>query len=127
MGGTESKRERMNRAREVLTSRIRLPMVSGKAYSACHHDYLYLPGSATAKGWLTFRHQANGTADQGVGQTGFQVWNVDIANFLLVSETGSSAAVTYCTLHWDPVTKVLSYTVNDTTDHLAGTTGTIQL
>lgn len=34
MGATDSKRERMRQAREVLTSRIRLPMVSGKASAA---------------------------------------------------------------------------------------------
>jgi hypothetical protein len=100
------------------------PAVAGKSYSACHHDYLYMPGSGGARGWLVFRHQGNGANDQGIGSTGFQVWNVDISDFLLISEVGN---VTYCTLHWDPNTLQLSYTVNDGSDGLAGQSGTLQL
>lgn len=100
-------------------------MIAGKAYSACHHDYLYFPSASGVGGWLTFRHQKNGTADQGVGSSGFQIWNVDIADFLLVSEVGTTP-VTYCQMHWDPSTKTLTYKVVDTADGLAGRTGTIQ-
>jgi hypothetical protein len=99
--------------------------VSGEVYSACHHDYLYIPDTTTpTRGWLIFRHQANGSADQGIGSTGFNVWNVDISDFSLVSEDGS---VTYCNLHWDPTARVLTYTVVDTADGFAGNTGTIDL
>lgn len=101
------------------------PSVPNKVYSACHHDYLYIPDNNNgARGWLTFRHQANGSADQGIGSTGFQIWNVDIANFSLGSEVGG---VTYCNLQWDPVMKTLNFTVVDNTDGLAGTQGTLQL
>ena len=98
--------------------------VSGKIYSACHHDYLFFPDpSGGARGWLSFRHQANGSADQGIGSTGFQIWNVDISNFALASEVGG---VTYCTLQWDPLARRLSYTVVDNQDGLAGTQGVIE-
>jgi hypothetical protein len=90
--------------------------VAGKNYSACHHDYLYVGG------WLLFRHQRNGTEDQGAGSTGFNVWNVDIAEFSLMSEVGS---VTYCHLRWDAVQRRLYYTVVDKSDGLAGRSGTI--
>ncbi|MDO9181665.1 MAG: hypothetical protein Q7U04_04615 [Bacteriovorax sp.] len=101
------------------------PAVTGKPYSACHHDFMYLPStSAGTAGWLIFRHQKNGTADQGVGTTGFNVWNTDIADFLLVAEVGST---TYCTLHYDPIKLTLSYTVNDKADGLDGKKGTISL
>ncbi|MEO6459833.1 MAG: hypothetical protein ABIO95_05245 [Bdellovibrionota bacterium] len=101
------------------------PMVSGKSFSACHHDYLYLPDSNNSeRGWLTFRHQGNGSFDQGIGATGFQVWNVDISNFNLASEVGG---VNYCSLTWDAVTRKLHYEVIDTTDGLGGTQGEIQL
>lgn len=97
--------------------------IVGKSYTACHHDYLYIPDSNNGdRGWLTFRHQANGSADQGIGATGFQIWNVDIVDFALASEVGG---VKYCTLHWDPIAKVLDYTVVDNTDGLAGTQGTL--
>lgn len=100
------------------------PAVVGKSYSACHHDYLYIPDAHNGdRGWLNFRHQRNGSADQGIGSTGFQVWNVDINNFALASEVGNR---TYCTLQWDPVAKQLSFTVVDNDDGLAGTTGQIQ-
>jgi hypothetical protein len=99
--------------------------VSGKLYSACHHDYLYFPDNENgSKGWLTFRHQKNGSADQGIGSTGFQIWNVDIADFSLASEVGG---VIYCNLHWDPVSKILSYTVVHNSDGLAGTQGQIAI
>lgn len=102
--------------------------VKGKSYSACHHDYLYIPENKESeekggRGWLIFRHQKNGTADQGVGTTGFNLWNVDIADFLLVSEVKN---VTYCELHWDPTLRTLTYTVVDKTDGLKGETGLIQ-
>ncbi len=99
------------------------PQVVGKSYSACHHDFLFLPSESGNRGWLTFRHQANGSADQGIGATGFQIWNVDIADFSLASEVGG---VNYCNLHWNPNTKVLQYTVNDNSDGLAGVQGTLQ-
>ena len=100
------------------------PAIVGKPCSACHHDYLYFPDpDNTSRGWLTFRHQSNGQADQGVGSTGFQVWNVDIGDFLLASEVGG---LTYCTLHWDPSAHTLSYQVVDATDGLAGTTGSLR-
>ncbi len=98
-------------------------MVAGKIYSSCHHDYLFLPGAGGAPGWLLFRHQANGSADQGIGSTGFQVWNVDIANFALASEVSN---ITYCQLNWDSANLKLDFTVVDNTDGLAGTTGSIQ-
>jgi len=100
------------------------PVVPSRAYSACHHDYLYIPDSENgARGWLTFRHQGNGSLDQGIGSTGFQIWNVDIANFSLASEQHN---VNYCNLNWDPNAKLLTYTVVDNTDGLAGTQGEIQ-
>jgi hypothetical protein len=99
------------------------PVVPNQPFSACHHDYMYIPGSASANGWLVFRHQGNGADDQGIGSTGFQVWNVDISDFLLVSEVGS---VTYCQAHWDPGAKTLTYTVDDADDGFQGYTGTVQ-
>lgn len=100
------------------------PAVSAKVYSACHHDYLFFPDpSGGSRGWLSFRHQANGSADQGIGTTGFQIWNVDIANFALASEVGG---VTYCNLQWDAVARRLSYTVVDSSDGLQGTQGVIE-
>jgi hypothetical protein len=90
--------------------------VAGKSYSACHHDYLYVAG------WLVLRHQGNGSADQGIGSTGFNVWNVDITDFSLASEVGG---VSYCQLHWDATQKRLTYTVLDNTDGLAGRTGAL--
>jgi hypothetical protein len=99
------------------------PSVPNKSYTACHHDYLYIPDSQNgSRGWLTFRHQSNGANDQGIGATGFQVWNVDISNFSLASEVGG---VTYCNLNWDPISKVLQFTVVDNSDGLAGTQGSI--
>ena len=99
-------------------------MVENKAYSACHHDYLYIPNYLDpSRGWLTFRHQANGSLDQGIGSTGFQIWNVDIENFALASEIRN---VTYCTLNWDAQNRVLNFTVVDTEDGLQGSTGTIK-
>jgi hypothetical protein len=100
------------------------PEVPNQPFSACHHDYMYFPGTATADGWLVFRHQDNGAADQGIGSTGFQVWNVDISDFLLVSEVGN---VTYCQAHWDPGTKTLTYTVDDADDGFQGYAGTVRL
>ncbi len=101
------------------------PMVSGKSYSACHHDYLFFPDpSGGNRGWLTFRHQFNGSADQGIGTTGFQVWNIDISHFYLASEVGS---VNYCELWWNPATLQLKWKVLDNTDQLAGQEGSIQL
>lgn len=108
-----------NGANAVVSAGPVGPMVAGKQYSVCHHDYTYL-----SNGWLLFSHQRNGTQDQGVGSTGFNVWRVDINDFLLVSEVGS---VVYCTLHFDMTLKTLSFTVNDNSDGLAGTTGTINL
>lgn len=100
------------------------PAVPGHPFSACHHDALYIPDySAANRGWLVFRHQSNGAADQGIGTTGFNVWNVDIANFNLASEVGG---VNYCQLHWDPSAKRLDYTVLETTYGQGGQTGTIQ-
>jgi hypothetical protein len=99
--------------------------VAGKSYSACHHDYLYFPNASDpARGWLTFRHQGNGSLDQGIGSTGFQVWNVDIANFALASEVGN---VSYCSLQYDAASGTLNYTVLDKSDGLQGESGTIQL
>lgn len=100
------------------------PAVPNEPYTACHHDYIYIPGTATARGWLIFRHQYNGSEDQGIGSTGFEVWDVDIANFYLESEVGD---VIYCQLNWDTTARVLSYTVLDNSDGLAGLTGSIQL
>ncbi len=99
------------------------PSVPNKSYTACHHDYLYIPDSQNgSRGWLTFRHQSNGASDQGIGATGFQIWNVDIANFSLASEVGG---VTYCNFNWDPIAKVLQFTVVDNSDGLAGTQGSL--
>lgn len=95
------------------------PGITGKSYTGCHHDYLYF-----SNGWLIFTHQANGTGDQGAGTTGFNVWRVDIPDFALISEVGN---VTYCNLHFDKVTKKLTYTIVDNTDHLQGYQGVIQL
>ncbi len=75
------------------------------------------------EGQLTFRHQAHGSADQGIGATGLQVWNVDLSDFALASEVGG---VTYCSPHWNAGTRTLSYTVVDATDELQGRTGTLQ-
>lgn len=98
--------------------------IVGKPYSACHHDYVYLPnGQDASKGWLIFRHQKNGSSDQGIGSTGFNLWNVDIADFLLVSEVGG---VTYCSLHWNPTTRTLQYNVSSNQDGVAGENGSIQ-
>lgn len=91
--------------------------------SACHHDYLYLPSSDDrSPGWLLFRHQRNGSADQGIGTTGFQVWNVDISEFNLASEVGG---VVYCRLSWDDRARVLYYQVVSDVDGLAGEEGKI--
>jgi hypothetical protein len=100
-------------------------MVPSKQYSSCHHDYLYVSNSVDPnKGWLLFRHQKNGSSDQGIGSTGFQVWNVDITSFSLASEVGN---VTYCNLTWNPNTRLLTYTVVDSSDGLNGTSGSINL
>lgn len=100
-------------------------MIKGKAYSACHHDYLYFPNKEDpSRGWLSFRHQANGSQDQGIGSTGFQIWNVDIESFALVSEVGG---VTYCTLNYNAEKRLLSYEVIDETDEQGGAKGEIQL
>ncbi len=100
------------------------PAVPGKPFTACHHDALYIPDYSSAnRGWLIFRHQANGSADQGIGNTGFNVWNVDIANFSLVSEIGNTM---YCNLTWNPSLKKLSYSVVETTYGFGGQTGNIQ-
>ena len=100
------------------------PAIPGKAYTACHHDVLYSPdATGGARGWLIFRHQNNGASDQGIGSTGFNVWDVDMSDFQLASEVGG---VIYCTLHWDPVQKLLNYTINDNTDGLGGTSGFIK-
>lgn len=100
--------------------------VPGKVYSACHHDYLYIPAppGSLARAWLLFRHQANGTEDQGTGDTGFQVWNVDIADFTLISEKKN---VTYCAVHWDAQARTLTYTVVDSSDGLLGHSGSVHL
>ncbi len=101
------------------------PSIANRNYTACHHDYIYIPESSeSGRGWLIFRHQLNGAADQGIGTTGFNVWNVDISDFNLASE---QAGINYCQLHWDPNSKTLSYTVLDNSDGLAGTTGSIHL
>jgi hypothetical protein len=101
------------------------PATGVAGLSACHHDYLYISDAAAPeRGWLLFRHQKNGSADQGIGSTGFQVWNVDIANFALASEVGG---VTYCTLSYDAQARRLSYTVVDNAHGLAGTIGEIEL
>jgi hypothetical protein len=97
--------------------------VAGKNYTACHHDYLYIPnGVDPNKGWLVFRHQRNGSEDQGIGSTGFNLWNVDIANFSLGSEVGN---INYCSLQWNPVTRVLNYTVTTNVDGHQGENGSI--
>jgi hypothetical protein len=98
--------------------------VNGKNYTACHHDYVYIPGATRSTGWLLFRHQGNGSYDQGIGSTGFQVWTVDIRDFLLISEVGG---VAYCSLHWDATGRTLSYTVVDPSDGLAGQSGMLIL
>jgi len=99
--------------------------VSGHQYSACHHDYLYLPDDdGSDRGWLMFRHQGNGSFDQGIGQTGFQVWNVDLERFSLVSEVGNRR---YCDLTWNAASRELHYVVVDSSDGLQGQSGTIQL
>ena len=101
------------------------PSVAGKAYTACHHDYLFLPNLENSSlGWLMIRHQKNGAQDQGIGSTGFNVWNVDMVDFAVASEVGG---VTYCTLHWDLAKKTLSYKVVDKSDGLQGITGSIEL
>ncbi len=91
--------------------------------TACHHDYLFIPDSqGNGRGWLIFRHQRNGSADQGIGTTGFNLWNVDIADFALFSEVGN---VTYCQLRWEPTQKRLTYLVVSKEDGLAGEQGEI--
>ena len=97
--------------------------IKGKPYTACHHDYLYLPdANQSDRGWLIFRHQKNGAADQGIGSTGFNVWNVDISDFYLVAETNGEV---YCQLHWEPSKKVLTYVVVSKSDGAAGEKGEI--
>ena len=61
---------------------------------------------------------------QGIGSTGFQVWNVDIENFVLASEVGG---VSYCRMYWNKETRALRFTVIDASDGLAGTEGEISL
>ncbi|NCN27795.1 hypothetical protein GW915_09495, partial [bacterium] len=101
------------------------PMVDGQSYSACYHDYLYIPNAnENDRGWLTFRHQANGSQDRGIGNTGFQIWNVDIPNFSLASEVGNE---TFCNLNWNAASKVLNYTVQTNRDGLSGESGVINL
>lgn len=87
--------------------------------STCHHDYEF-----QSNHWLLLRHQKNGTGDQGTGSTGFDLWNVDIMDFLLISEVGN---VTYCTLHFNSAAMTLKYTVNDSTDGKQGEVATINL
>ncbi|MBC7397146.1 MAG: hypothetical protein H7333_06855 [Bdellovibrionales bacterium] len=100
-------------------------IVKSQSFSACHHDYLYIPDSQSSeRGWLIFRHQLNGSADQGIGTTGFNVWNVDISDFYLVSEQNNEV---YCQLHWEPTKKILSYTVISKLDGLAGEKGEINV
>jgi hypothetical protein len=99
------------------------PAVPGHVFTACHHDALYIPDASVGRGWLIFRHQANGSADQGVGQSGFNVWNVDMANFELQSEVGNK---TYCTMAWNPTARRLDYKVVEATYGQAGQTGQIQ-
>lgn len=97
--------------------------VKEKNFSACHHDYLYLPDeSSNTRGWLIFRHQKNGSEDEGIASTGFNVWNVDIADFSLASE---DLRTTYCRLNWNPDKRLLTYTVVETTYGLGGETGEI--
>lgn len=99
--------------------------VKDQAYSACHHDYLYIPDQTSReRGWLIFRHQKNGSSDQGIGSTGFNVWNVDISDFYLVSEQNNEV---YCQLHWEPSQQLLSYTVVSKLDGLAGEKGEIKM
>lgn len=99
--------------------------VAGKNYSACHHDYLYIPDAVNvSRGWLVFRHQKNGSEDQGIGQTGFNTWNVDISNFNLSSEIGN---VAYCQMTWNAVTQVLTYKVLDNSDGHGGETDSISM
>ncbi len=101
------------------------PAVPGRVFTACHHDAIYIPDSSGAnRGWLIFRHQANGTADQGSGTTGFNLWVVDIANFGLQSET--TPAQLYCSMSWNASTRQLQFTVVETAYGLQGQTGTIQ-
>ena len=101
------------------------PLIEKKNISACHHDFMYFPATGDmTSGWLTFRHQRNGSEDQGIGTTGFNVWNVDIANFALASEVGN---VTYCNMTYNPKEMTLSYTVVDKTDGMAGKSGVIKL
>jgi hypothetical protein len=99
------------------------PEVEGQSFSACHHDYLYIPDpSSSTRGWLIFRHQFNGSKDQGIGSTGFNLWNVDIADFALVSE---DQKVTYCKLNWNPEKRVLTYAVVEKKYGLDGQSGEI--
>jgi hypothetical protein len=99
--------------------------ITGKLYTACHYDYLFFPdANGGNRGWLTFRHQKNGDADQGIGNSGHQVRNYDITTFALKSETGNR---TYCNMVWNPTSRLLTYQVVDTTDGLQGTSGNIQL
>lgn len=101
------------------------PVVPGRPFTACHHDAIYIPDTSGAnRGWLIFRHQANGTADQGSGTTGFNLWAVDIASFVLQSET--SPAQVYCSASWNAATKQLQFTVIETAFGFQGQTGTIQ-
>jgi len=99
------------------------PEVKNQSFTACHHDYIYIPDeSSSTRGWLIFRHQFNGAQDQGIGSTGFNLWNVDIADFLLVSE---DQRTTYCRLNWNPDKRLLSYSVVETTYGLEGQSGEI--
>ncbi len=98
--------------------------VRGRAYTTCHHDYLYFPGEGEGEGWLIFRHQQNGEGDGGAGATGFDLWNVNVSDFELASEDGRT---TYCELHWDPHARVLTYRVIDASDGWLGAEGKIAL
>lgn len=103
------------------------PVIEKEGYSACHHDYLFIPdASGEGRGWLIFRHQKNGTDDQDSKKeaTGFNVWSVDVADFNLVSE---NSKVTYCRLHWEASKRVLSYTVVDEADGYAGYSDSIEM
>ena len=96
-------------------------LLSDPALSAGRHDYLYLPNmDAPARGWLLFRHQANGTKDDGAASTGFQVWNTDISDFHLVSEKEGTV---YCKMQWNADEQLLSFEVLYPDDGLQGEKG----
>lgn len=108
-----------NPGQDVIISSGPIGSSIANGLSSCHHDYEF-----QSNHWLILRHQQNGTADQGAGTTGFDLWNVDIKDFQLISEQGS---VTYCTCHYESAQATLSCTVNYAGDGKQGEVANIDL